>query len=460
MSTVELLSAANAEQLYIKKTEAAEYLADAFPTSEASGAIASFPDGADNIPLKSCVVNIEPVQAGSGDPSPDNVRTISGWTGCNIVSTNKNLCRPADASYSDGVTVTVQPDGGVRIVGTSSTMHGAPLINYFGVDAINLKPGRYKISLTGSGTGFDDLAASASVGIQVYIDGSSAAIAKDSTVTVPETVSTQSYARLRIAANVTFDCVVYPLVYRVDGNNDDTWEAPVTATYPITFGSAGTVYGGYVDVTKGELVVTHKKRAISEGGWTHNTQYEFYYTNTITDRKMGSPVLASCYNYVGVKGDSAMNSLETGSIAIGSSSTRTIKIKDTRYTTTADFTASDGYFIYELETPIEFQLPSTTTIPTLYGLNNLWADSGDVSVTYRADPTMYIDGQIAPIKAMVASEETGATASQAYTAGQYFILDGQFCKALTNIASGATFTLGTNYQTTTIGAELYSALHS
>lgn len=32
-----------------------------------------------------------PVQDGTGDPSPDNVRPISGWTGCEITHTGKNL---------------------------------------------------------------------------------------------------------------------------------------------------------------------------------------------------------------------------------------------------------------------------------------------------------------------------------------------------------------------------------
>lgn len=44
---------------------------------EASGAIASFADGSAN-PLKSLAVDINPVQAGSGTPAPDNVRPISG----------------------------------------------------------------------------------------------------------------------------------------------------------------------------------------------------------------------------------------------------------------------------------------------------------------------------------------------------------------------------------------------
>ena len=69
-----------------------------YPTDTASGSIASFPDGADDIPLKSCIVHVEPVQAGSGDPSPENVRPISGWTGCEVQRTGKNLI-PDDIEY-------------------------------------------------------------------------------------------------------------------------------------------------------------------------------------------------------------------------------------------------------------------------------------------------------------------------------------------------------------------------
>ena len=49
-------------------------------TDTASGAIASFPDGSDLLPALSLVANIVPRQSGSGTPSPENVRPISGWT--------------------------------------------------------------------------------------------------------------------------------------------------------------------------------------------------------------------------------------------------------------------------------------------------------------------------------------------------------------------------------------------
>lgn len=50
----------------------------------ASGDIITITDGAENTPLKSAVVNIEPVQSGSGDPSPTNIRPISGWSEVNV----------------------------------------------------------------------------------------------------------------------------------------------------------------------------------------------------------------------------------------------------------------------------------------------------------------------------------------------------------------------------------------
>lgn len=60
-------------------------LLDLYPTDTiTNAAAATFPDGADGIPVKALTININPVQSGSGDPAPDNVRPISGWTGASI----------------------------------------------------------------------------------------------------------------------------------------------------------------------------------------------------------------------------------------------------------------------------------------------------------------------------------------------------------------------------------------
>ena len=55
--------------------------------SHAEGTVATFSDGTD-LPLKNLMVNIEPVQSGTGDPSPSNIRPISGWDAVGVHNGN------------------------------------------------------------------------------------------------------------------------------------------------------------------------------------------------------------------------------------------------------------------------------------------------------------------------------------------------------------------------------------
>lgn len=102
--------------------------------STASGDPASFTDGADNTPFKSLIVNVEPIQAGSGDPSPGNVRPISGRTSVNIYHSGADTSDPTVYTIQLGNTVyggTLDVTQGKLIVnkalvdlGTLSWAHG------------------------------------------------------------------------------------------------------------------------------------------------------------------------------------------------------------------------------------------------------------------------------------------------------------------------------------------------
>lgn len=46
--------------------------------------IASFSDGADDVPVSELIVDIEPIETGSGEKSPSNPYTLSGWDECNV----------------------------------------------------------------------------------------------------------------------------------------------------------------------------------------------------------------------------------------------------------------------------------------------------------------------------------------------------------------------------------------
>ena len=91
-----------------------------------SGAVASFNDGADNMKIQKLLVNIEPVQAGSGDPSPDNVRPISGRTGAKIFH---------EAIYNTGASPKTSLDweseAGVIYGGNGDVISGKLTVNTF-----------------------------------------------------------------------------------------------------------------------------------------------------------------------------------------------------------------------------------------------------------------------------------------------------------------------------------------
>jgi hypothetical protein len=59
---------------------------------------------------------------------------------------------------------------------------------------------------------------------------------------------------------------------------------------------------------------------------------------------------------------------------------------------------------YKLLNPIEIPLTASevsSVLTTLYGTNNIWANTGDVEVTYPADTKLYIDRKIAEIQATI-----------------------------------------------------------
>ena len=59
-------------------------------THTVKGPIASF-CSADKANIESLKLHFLPVQEGSGDASPQNIRNIFGWTGCNLNKAKKNL---------------------------------------------------------------------------------------------------------------------------------------------------------------------------------------------------------------------------------------------------------------------------------------------------------------------------------------------------------------------------------
>jgi hypothetical protein len=126
---------------------------------------------------------------------------------------------------------------------------------------------------------------------------------------------------------------------------------------------------------------------------------------------------------------------------------------NTAYTDAASFTAAmNGQtLVYKLATPQTYQLTGQQLM-TLLGSNNVWADTGDVTVTYPADTKLYIQNLTQPT-------EDDLVANQAITSGKYFMIGNSLYLALANIASGAQITIGTNAQRVSL-ADALNAINS
>lgn len=416
-----------------------EKIYSAYPTDTASGSVASFADGADDIPMKSVVVNIEPVQSGSGDPSPDNVRPISGWTGVNVVRTGKNLfdgtfLNLAFAHLSDGNIIkrnSIYRSLYVRVVGgyTYTISRKAIETNRFRVCATIDEPE--------DGVPIKELAVS-STNDSLY----------SITVTVPE-----GYNYLFVyLSNESATCT--PDNYQIELGSTATEYEPYTGnTYSITFPSeAGTVYGGTLDVTKGVLTVDRAMVTVDENDdimyASNSNGFLFYCINKCTGAKNYGAQICDRLSLAKSGSASAIYSAESSFVGYPNG-VLYFKV-NTSIATVADmksYLSSAGALqaCYELATPITYQL-TPTEIKSLLGDNNVWADAGDTEVTYRADTVMYIDKKLGKDAPMIA---TGNIVS-----GSYFMVGSNLYKATANIASGAAVVVGTNATAKTMAEAL------
>ena len=419
--------------------KAGDMIRAAFVTEQTSGSIASFTDGADDVPLKDLVVNISPVQSGTGDPSPTNIRPITGFDAANVFVDGVNILRyrsdiPSSTTLS-GITYTVNADGSVTMNGTSTSTNGFALTR--ATEPCPFKPGlTYRFRMFGGYDGTNGYG-----NLQLYIDGISMFTSSDRTFTMPDHFDA-AYLRIRLGGGNTIDnATVYPMV-TLESQWGGIYEQYCGTKYPVSFGSAGTVYGGTLDVTTGMLTMTWA--SVNLGGLGYGGGNGSYFYTSISNKAYGAEnIMCSIYKTVNTP------AVEMPNYSIkGGGGNNSIFIMDNRYTTTAELrTALDGInAVYELAQPISVQL-DPVTITSLIGNNNIWSDTGSVSsCEYRADTKLYLEKLTTPDDDMVANANI--------TSGSYFMVGNSLYLATANIANGGAITPGTNCTATNLAAAL------
>ena len=182
-------------------------------------------------PLRKLLLSFAPKQSGSGDPSPTNVRPISGWNGVNVVRSGVNLF---DGEWESGsINSSGQPAGG----------------------GSNIRP-KHKIFVLPSKT-YAISHSSGSRNIYWYTykaDGSfSRYIGLKNTSSSTLATNADEYYLWCYQYNNTSA----PTDMQVEISPKTDYEPYAGQTYSVSWQTeAGTVYGGTLDMVSGVLTVT------------------------------------------------------------------------------------------------------------------------------------------------------------------------------------------------------------
>lgn len=165
-----------------------------------------------------------------------------------------------------------------------------------------------------------------------------------------------------------------------------TLDAQDGTTYPVSWTSQGTMYGGYVDVVSGELVATWGKLTYDgseDESWkTYNTYNGFYIIEPTM--KQGSDLQGGISNWLkrapwGQTGFRLGSGNNSYIYVIGITNTFDDVSDLETWRTYLDNTPLE--LIVPLAEPITYQL-TPTQVTTLLGENNVWSDAGAVTLDY------------------------------------------------------------------------------
>lgn len=339
----------------------------------ASGEIASFSDGED-LPMPSLKVGIEPIQEGSGEPSPTNIRPISGHTEANVSVSGKNMFYMTNDNKFLGYL-----DNTKIVANANHTCY------YFPCKA-NVT---YTVSKTATAT-------NGRLGIAYSYEVPS----NNLPIYGVQTKSSGFVVGQRAYLTTTTDASAkYIIVWAYWGDDEDSKSTiqlefgsePTTftpydtnsQTYNIQFKDGDnplTVYGGTLDVVSGVLTVDRVE--LDLGSRTYNKSSDGYFYCFTTDLNFVSfdkdNPNAECEIYK-LCTYAEYTSKTVDSAIFGNNNSHVIYIADSRFTDVNDLkTALNGVkLIYELVTPLTIQL-TPTQVKSLLGSNNVWADCGEI----------------------------------------------------------------------------------
>ena len=140
------------------------------------------------------------------------------------------------------------------------------------------------------------------------------------------------------------------------------------------------IFGGYVDLISGKLVVDKKYVLGDTLDWAYVSSGAYFYATT-SDKEKGYNNI-TCNIYATAQQAGVAN-LQNNQIVGGMNDTA-VYVKDNRYTNATTFkqAMSGTGILYELATPQTYQL-TPQQVNTLVGTNNVWSEQGNIELSYH-----------------------------------------------------------------------------
>lgn len=306
-------------------------------------------------PLKSLLIPFTPVQSGTGDPSPQNIRSILPWDGLSVWNGGKNLFNKETVST------------GVWWKG--SVLGGYP--NHRASALIPVKAGSYYT-------------------IDRNSNAQNAVCLFDKDRVYVDQLTFDNYIKARIIPDgicyvgitVSVDALDTAIVCA--GQTASAYEPykPITET-DIVFPSP--VYGGTLDVVSGVLTVTHKLVKISSLSWAYQANWNGRFRGSANDKDgVQATVTANvfCDSYKSELGTNSNDNIVCG---YGKGIGGLIYIKDSSFGEDAEAfveTMGEHYICYPVVNPQTVTL-TPTQLTALIGNNTIWSDAdGQMTAIY------------------------------------------------------------------------------
>ena len=330
--------------------------------------------------LRSTSVSFTPIQAGSGDPSPDNVRPISGWNSIDINRAGENLWNPnisTDGTAIDKLEYVGQYNGyAVYKIPVPANTQMRVWVN-------KLASGNNAILIQSKLGGAD-------YGTAVAITELGWSHAR--TLTSDEN---GLYLLTNTSIGNTIAAVNEAEVQIELGSSASPYAPPTISTTTLTFPS--TVYGGTAEVAEdGTGTGTGEWAEIDLGDLTYIYQSSsgrsLFKSSTISDieveTNVNTPVNAKCEIYKAVSFNATWANNNMAYSTVGQSAS--LAFVNNSYTNAEDFkTAMTGIKLYYKKRESAFTpfsvITASSTPTAVKGINTMWTDGDTLTVEARAE---------------------------------------------------------------------------